>query len=60
MLEPFVCPSCRAPGCNVIVDDATGELGVTHPLPQCPAFERLEPHDFLRAANDLYAAEHRN
>jgi len=44
----------------VIVDDATGELGVTHPLPQCPAFERLEPHDFLRAANDLYAAEHRN
>jgi len=59
LVEPFVCPACREYGCNVIVVRG-GDLGVTHPFPYCAAFAKLTPHDFLRAANDFYAARRAN
>ena len=55
LTEDFDCPFCGAPKCCVaeaMNGPNKGEKCVLHPDPGCESYLRLEPWQFLKAAND--------
>jgi hypothetical protein len=49
----FTCPFCGKQ-CTATTEP---DLGVTHVLPMCEKFEKLEPDEFLAAVNSAIATK---